>query len=83
MTISKVDLSEFFKYSKPKRRPCPIGFANGQLPEGELEQLKAALAQDVGLITNTAIQQWLGGRGHDASISAITSHRKGVCNCGD
>ena len=84
MTPSKVDLSEFFKYSRPKRRPCPIGFADGQLVDGEREQLKAALAQDVGIITTGSIQQWLAVRKHEAlSVAAITSHRKGVCNCGD
>ena len=83
MASPSVDLSEFFKYSRPKKRPCPIGFAQEQLTDSEREQLTAALAQDNGIITNAAVQQWLAGRGHDASISAITSHRKGACSCGD
>lgn len=80
---TKIDLSEFFKYSRPRKKACAIGFANSQLGDTEKQQLQAALEQDNGIITGSAIQQWLTARSHEASIPAITAHRKGVCSCGD
>jgi hypothetical protein len=79
----KQDLSEFFKYSKPKKPPCKVGFAADQLGEDEKAQLEAALGQDKGLITNSAIEQWLGARNHQVTVSSIVSHRKGTCSCND
>ena len=83
MTPKSVDLTEFFKYSRPKKRPCPIGFAFEQVSDAEAVQLLAALAAAIGIITNSALRQWLLSRAHDASISAITTHRKGMCSCGN
>lgn len=79
----KADLSEFFKYSRPKKPPCKVGFAAEQLSDEEKAQLEAALSEDKGLITNSAIQQWLGSRNHEATVSSIVSHRKGTCSCND
>lgn len=83
MTPKSVDLTEFFKYSKPRKRPCPIGFIKEQLLTDEVAQLEGALSQDAGIITAGAIQLWLSKRKHEASISAVTCHRKGVCSCVD
>lgn len=77
------DLSEFFKLSRPKRRPCPLGFALSSLEDVETEQLTAALAMDVGIITAAAIVEWLKPRGHTVTFAAVTNHRKGVCSCHD
>lgn len=79
--MAKPDLTEFFRYSQPKRRPCPVAFAVEQLDEGERTQLTAACATDQGIITNAAIEKWLSNRGHTASVSAIVVHRKGTCSC--
>lgn len=80
---SKVDLSEFFKYSRPKKKACAIGYAVQQLTADERVQLQAACEQDNGIITSGAVQQWLATRKHDVTVSAVVSHRKGVCTCGD
>lgn len=77
------DLTEFFKLSKPKRKPCSVGFALGRLQGDEHTQLVAALDVDQGIITNAAIEGWLKQRGHASTVSAIVNHRKGRCNCGD
>lgn len=79
----KPDLSEFYKLSKPKRPPCQVAHALEQLDPGERVQLEAALNQDPGLITNAAIQLWLGSRKHDISVNRVVSHRKRNCTCGD
>lgn len=77
------NLSEFFKLSRPKKKPCSVGYALGQLDDVEREQLTAALATDNGIITAAAIQQWLAVRDHTTTASAVTSHRKRVCSCVD
>lgn len=79
--MAKVDLSEFFKYSRPKRKPCAVNFVFGLLNAEEQTQLVAALDQDQGIITNAAVQQWLAARKHDVTVAAVVSHRKRMCNC--
>lgn len=82
--MSDVDLTEFFKLSKPKKRPCQVGFAMSQLKPAERKQLEAALAADSGIITTGAVQQWLAARGHEVSSPALTSHRRTkACTCYD
>ena len=78
-----VDLSEFFRLSRPKKKPCSVAFAREQLTAAEQAQLDAALAQDTGIITAAAVQQWLAKRGHTTSTSAVSNHRRGVCTCAD
>lgn len=77
------DLSEFFRLSKPKRKPCLVGFALTQLKKPERDQLEAALATDKGIITAAAVESWLRSRGHSTNIPAITSHRQERCTCYD
>lgn len=82
------DLSEFFKLSRPKKPPCQLGIilsraAKPQLSETEAEQLRAALATDVGIITAAAIVAWLEARGHEVTFAKITNHRRGRCSCHD
>lgn len=81
MSKPQIDLSEFFRLSRPKKKPCAIGFILPRLADTEQQQLQAACAQDNGIITSGAIQQWLTARNHEVSISAIVSHRKKVCTC--
>lgn len=77
----KVDLSEFFKYSRPKKKPCAVGFALESVSVEERKQLEAACAQDIGIITTSAISQWLAARGHEVNTAALTSHRRRTCSC--
>lgn len=84
---AKPDLSEFYRLSKPKSPPCQVGLIlNGevtpQLKAPEAEQLKAALNTDSGIITASAVVQWLGERGHETNTNRVSNHRRGVCNCG-
>jgi hypothetical protein len=81
--MSQPDLSEFYRYSRPKRSPCRVGHARAQLKPAERAQLDAALEIDKGVITAGAIEQWLTKRGQDASITAIANHRKKKCTCYD
>lgn len=85
--MAQPDLSEFYKLSKPKSPPCQVGLIlSGEvapkLKPAEVEQLEAALCTDNGIITGTAIQQWLASRGHDTNVNRISNHRRGVCRCG-
>jgi hypothetical protein len=80
--MPKTDLSEFYKYSRPKKPPCKVGFAREQLKtDVEREQLDAALSHDAGLITAHAVVEWLGARKHTVSNPAVVSHRKRTCSC--
>lgn len=80
-----VDLAEFHKLSKPKRKPCRIAIALETLgPKSEpAQQLTAALATDNGIITGAAIEAWCKARDLDVSQSSVTSHRRGKCSCSD
>lgn len=79
------DLSEFFRLSRPKKKPCPIGFVLPQLSDEERVQFEAAIATDRNIITSSAIIGWLEKRGHTSGIghNAITAHSKRTCTCGD
>lgn len=81
MGAAAPDLSEFYRLSRPKKKPCQIGFALEKLKPLEREQLTAALALDVGIITAAAIVDWLKPRGHDVTFAKVTNHRKGSCSC--
>lgn len=83
MSARKPDLSEFFRLSRPKKRPCAVGHARATLSDPEVEQLDAAAGVDPGVITNAAIQRWLEQRKHEMSIPVIVSHRKRTCSCYD
>lgn len=76
------DLSEFFRLSKPKNRPCAVAYARKQIDGVEGEQLDAALSESEGFITNAAVRDWLAVRGHTVNAAAISVHRKGSCSCG-
>lgn len=78
-----VDLSEFYKLSRPKKKPCQIGYVLSQLRGEAQTQFEAALATDGGIITAAAIIAWLEARKHSVNVPAITSHRKGRCSCYD
>jgi hypothetical protein len=79
------DLTEFFKYSKPKKPPCKIGVALGKLRGEQKKQLVAALGTDNAIITGSAIVQWLEKRVKeiDFNTSAVRSHRERKCSCAD
>lgn len=78
------DLSLFFKLSRPKTKPCPLGFALSQLHGVAHDQLEAALADESGAITTVAIMQWLKltGRDFESNSAAVSAHRRKVCSCG-
>jgi hypothetical protein len=97
MAAAKQDLSEFYKYSKPKRPPCRIGHAlelietgeddsaSPNVKKGDAKRLRAALDVDKNLIPAAAIITWLQTRGNDTvtNVSPITTHRKHTCTCYD
>jgi hypothetical protein len=82
-STAQPDLSEFYRLSRPKKPPCRVGFALSQLTRTEAKQARAAIDTDAGIITNSAIQQWLASKGHEATVSSIVSHRKNTCTCAD
>lgn len=76
------DLSEFFKYSRPRRAPCRLGHAMTQLSDGDLVSVNAALDADKNLITSQAIIIWFEKRGVTrVSSPSIVNHRKKCCSC--
>jgi hypothetical protein len=81
--LTDVDLSEFYKLSKPKKPPCILGPIFEQLKPKERKELETALAADSNIITNGAIIEWLTRRGHGDALNPnrITSHRKRSCTC--
>jgi len=70
---AKPDLTEFYKLSRPKKRPCQVGFGLTQVSEEDKTAYDAADKLDPGVITNAALQGWLGARKHDVSIPVIVS----------
>lgn len=87
MPEQQPDLSEFHKLSKPRKPPCEIGLIlsrelGPKLADDEVEQLRAALASDRGVITSGAIQAWLYQRAHEVTVNRVATHRRGVCTCG-
>lgn len=89
MTDTDIDLSEFYKLSRPKKRPCIVAHLTDGMSARERKQLHAACAADPGVITNSAIVAWLErhdptrGAAGPISVSAVVSHRKNRCTCGD
>lgn len=79
--MSKPDLSEFLKLSKPKRPPCKVGSALEALDGDAKLQLEAALKVDQSIINNAAVATWLEERGHPLHAAAVSSHRKKACSC--
>jgi hypothetical protein len=79
--MAAVDLSEFHKLSKPKRKPCPLASVLSELNGDDRAALKAALETDRSAITSTAIEKWLAARGHKVNMQTIGVHRRGVCAC--
>lgn len=84
---TKPDLTEFYALSKPKKPPCQIGLIlagefSPKLKPQECEQLRAALDTDAGIITASAIVQWLKARGIETNTNRVSNHRRRVCTCG-
>lgn len=77
------DLSEFIRYSKPKRKPCPVAQVKEALHPGDAAKLDAAMLTEKDIITVGAIYQWLDARGHKLTHAAIGSHRRHQCRCYD
>jgi hypothetical protein len=73
------DLSEFEALSKPRKPPCQVGAALAALEAKQAAQLRAAC--EAPAITVAGIRTWLEQRGHAASVSGITSHRRRTCTC--
>ncbi len=85
MSDTDVDLSEFFRLSRPKKKPCAVGFAISQVKGQEQSKLLGAIATDANIITNAAVSEWLAQapRKINVTISAVVAHRKGTCSCAD
>lgn len=92
MAAGKVDLSEFYRLSRPKKPPCKVGFARSQLDVEEGKKFDAALNVEDGIITNKALVEWLELHGHDVNVQQMIAHRRtitrgggvaGKCSCGD
>lgn len=83
MAQATPDLSDFEKLSSPRKKVCVVGPAVEALGGDEGAQLQAALATDVGRITNSAITKWLKARNIDTTPQAIRSHRSHTCICFD
>lgn len=86
--MTKPDLSEFYRLSKPKRLPCQIGLilageVTPELKPAEREKLDAALSTDAGIITASAIVQWLAASGHETNTNRVSNHRRKVCTCAE
>lgn len=90
------DLTEFYKYSRPKRPPCRVGHAleliekaeaegSKTVSKGDVKRMRAALDVDKNLITGAAIITWAQARGIETltNVSPITNHRKHTCTCYD
>lgn len=81
------DLSEFEALSQPKKPPCTMGLIlagelDPKLSPEDVAKLEAAMATDMGVITNAAIAKWLESRGHSLHSQRVLTHRKGTCRCG-
>jgi hypothetical protein len=77
----KPDLSEFYRLSSGRRKPCSIAHALEQLPAEDAAKLEAALAVTKEIITASAISQWLDARNLVVSIPAVATHRQRRCVC--
>ena len=79
------ELSEFFKYSRPKKKPCSLGYALAKLGDPDADQLAGALKVSKEHIPSGAIIEWLTVRKQEQGVthSAITNHRAGTCSCYD
>lgn len=75
------DLSEFESLSNPKKVDCPIASALDQLSDEEAEQLTAACAEPLSVVTNQGITKWLKRREIDIPWQRVRSHRGGTCAC--
>ena len=84
-TNTTPDLTEFYKYSRPKKPPCKVGIALTKLRGEAKSQLIAALAADSGVITGGAIVTWLEKRVKELEFNHnnVTAHRKKKCTCYD
>lgn len=82
------DLTEFYKYSRPKKPPCKVGIVLGtgsKLNKQARVDLVGALAIDNAIIPSRAIIDWLDARptGLEFNPNNIASHRKGTCTCAE
>lgn len=85
MAVQEVDLTEFFKLSRPKSPPCKLASVLAQLNKAQREQWEAACAADVNVITNQALALWLERKvkGHTVNWQNCLAHRSRKCSCHD
>lgn len=76
-----VDLSEFDDFPTTRRPACRVQAARKGLAPEDQAKLDAALAAPNQRIGASQIVQWLATRGHGASVTAVTNHRRGGCSC--
>lgn len=80
------DLTEFYKLSRPRRRPCPVKPALEALTPEQVAQFDAACKVDPGVITPIAVEKWLASKAGDRWIGNwqnVQAHRYGKCTCND
>ena len=77
------DLTEFYKYSRPKCPPCKIGVVLDFLRGETKKQLIAALEVDGSIITTSAIVTWIEKRKPEIPVTtvSVSNHRRKVCAC--
>lgn len=85
MTAPKksVDLSEFYKLSRPRTPPCRLAPVLAQLSDDERAQWEGAVEADGNVITNQALALWLERHVKGASVNwqNCLSHRVHKCTC--
>jgi len=83
VSATKVDLSEFFKLSRPRTPPCRLGPVLAELSPEEMTQWEAALEADANVITNQALAMWLDRhvKDHTVNWQNCLSHRSKKCTC--
>lgn len=80
---AKVDLTEFFKLSRPKSPPCKLGPVLAELPDEDRARFDAACETDVNVITNQALALWLDRhvKGQSVNWQNCSHHRTRKCSC--
>jgi len=80
---ANVDLSEFYKLSRPRTPPCKLGPILAQLSDEERAQWDAACATDTNIITNQALAMWLERHAEGSVVNwqNCLAHRARKCSC--
>lgn len=75
-----MSLSDFTKLASG-RPGTACWFQRFLLPDEESAALQEALDADPEIVTNVMIRRWLALHEILVSVTAVSSHRRGVCQC--